>query len=251
MATNQPYSTDRTAYEGTAARTSYTYDIDNVVAPTDRVRWATVFAGIFTVIAALTVFAILGVALGLSSFDANNPNSFLAGAGIYGAVTGLIAFALGGFIAAHTAAVSGTGNGVLHGGMVWIVTTVLTVVLLGNGIGTLLNVAGDVATTTANIAAPVAAEVGSNLADDPSAQATVAAGATVAAPVVEGAIQDAQEQLENITPEEVNQATRDLSSAAWGALLVAGLTAAAALVGGVLGTRRFMTQDLTSKRTAA
>lgn len=245
MATNQTVS-DRTAYAGTAPRSRvYEYDIDTTVMPVDRIRWAAVLAGFVTVIAAMTVFTILGLALGLSTFDANQPNNFLAGAGIYGAITGLIAFALGGFMAARTAAVAGRGNGILHGGMVWIVTNAIVVLMLGNGIGTLLNLAGDAAQTAANIAAPVAAEVGAEIAQDPNLQATTSAGAEEAAEGVAGAVQEAQQQLENVTPQQVEQVTRDISPAAWWALLVAGLTAGAALIGGVSGSRRTLMQDMT------
>lgn len=248
MATNQPY-TDKTAYEATAPRSRvYEYDIDTTIMPVDRIRWAAVLAGLLTAIAAMTVFTILGIALGLSTFDANQPNNFLAGAGIYGAVTALLSFAFGGFMAARTAAVAGRDNGLLHGGMVWIATNALVVLLLGNGIGTLLNVAGDAATTAANVAGPIAAEVGGQIAQDPNLQATAVPGATQAAQGVEGAVQDAQQQLQNVTPSEVEQATRDLSPAAWWALLVAGLTAAAAIIGGVLGSRRPMMHDMTPAR---
>jgi hypothetical protein len=129
--------------------------------------------------------------------------------------------------------------------MVWIVTNALVVLLLGNGIGTLLNIAGDAASTAANIAGPIAGEVGSEIAQEPNLQATTAPGATQVAEGVEGAVQDAQQQLQNITPNEVEQVTRDLSPAAWWALLVAGLTAAAAIIGGVLGARRPMMHDMT------
>jgi hypothetical protein len=197
------------------------------------------------------VLTILGIALGLSTFDANQPNNFLAGAGIYGALTALISFALGGFMAARTAAVAGRGNGILHGGMVWIVTNALVVLMLGNGIGTLLNLAGDAAQTAANVAGPVAGAVGAEIAQDPNLQATTAAGAEGAAGGAESAVQDAQQQLQNVTPEQVEQATRDISPAAWWALLVAGLTAAAAIIGGLLGSRRTMMQDMTSTPAAA
>lgn len=251
MATNQAYK-DSTVYTGTPSpRTVYNYDADNFIFPSDRVRWAAVLAGLFTVIASMVVFAILGVALGLSSFDANQPNNFVAGAGIYGAITSLLSFALGGFIAARTAGVAGRGNGVLHGGMVWIVTTALMVVILGNGIGTLLNVAGDAATATASVAGPVAAEVSGNVAQNPALQATAATGATQVAPTAENAIQDAQQQLQSVTPEQINETVRDLSPAAWIALLIAGLTAAAAIIGGVLGSRRYMTQELTGNTPAS
>src|SRR5215216_1006055 len=90
-------TTVETSARPRAAREVY-YDVDatNVVTPVDRVRWASVLAGVFTVFATLAVLAVLGIALGLSTFDADNPRNFGIGAGIYGLVSALIAFLLGG-----------------------------------------------------------------------------------------------------------------------------------------------------------
>lgn len=241
-------SVDQTFRDRTPARTLTPrpvvneYDVNTTIMPTDRVRWASVLAGLFTVLAALVFFTVLGLALGLSSFDANNPRSFGIGAGIYGIASALIAFALGGFIAARTAAVTGTSNGVLQAGMVWIVTIALIVNFIGSGIGTLLNVAGGVTNTAINAASNVAGDAAEAVAENPALQATAVEGATQVAPALEataGAVgEQVQEQLDNVTPAQVEQAVQNVSPAAWWALAGLGVSAAAALLGGALGKRR-------------
>lgn len=218
------------------------YDMNTTIVPTDRVRWAAILAGLFTVLAALVFFTVLGLALGLSTFDANNPRNFGIGAGIYGIISALIAFALGGFIAARTAAVTGTGNGILQAIMVWVVTIALIVNFIGSGIGTLLNIAGGAANTAINAASNFAGNAADAVADNPQLQATAAQGATQAAPALEataGAVgNQVQEQIQNVTPEQVEQAVQDVSPAAWWAVVGLVVSALAAIVGGALGRRR-------------
>ncbi len=224
------------------------YDVNTTILPTDRVRWAAVLSGLFTVLAALVFFTVLGLALGLSTFDANNPRNFGIGAGIYGIASALIAFALGGFIAAKTAAVTGTSNGVLQAGMVWIVTIALIVNFIGSGVGTLLNVAGGVANTAVTAASNVAGDAADVVADNPEIQATVAQGATEAAPEVaataEALADQVQTQIQNVTPEQVEQAVQDVGPAAWWALAGLGVSALAAMLGGALGRRRNMLDNV-------
>jgi hypothetical protein len=231
----------------------------NVTAVIDRVRWASILAGLFTVLASLATFTVLGIAVGLSTFDANAADRFGIGAGVYGAVSAIIAFLLGGFIAARTGAVVGSGNGLLNGAMVWIVTVVLIVNFLGTGIGTLLGTVGSVATTAVNVASdaaavaatnPEAVEAVQNALPTPAGStqegdANVPADpATAIAPIVE----DVQQQLEQVTPQEVEDAARSASSAAWSALLALGLTALAAMLGGFLGMRSYPTDVAILKR---
>ena len=218
----------------------------SLTAPLDRVRWSSVLAGLFTTLASMIVFTVLGLAIGLSTFDAQNPGSFGIGAGIFGAVSAIISFALGGYVAARTTAVAGSGNGTLNGAMVWIVAIPLIVNMLGAGIGSLLGTATDVATTAAvtaaEVAAPVVQEAAEDVAANPAAQATVAEGVEAVATQAQGAAADIQEQVENISPQDVENAARNVSGAAWGTLLALGLTLAAAAFGGLLGTRRFPTE---------
>lgn len=242
-----------------------------VSTPLDRVRWTSVIAGFFTVLATIIVLTVLGAAIGLSTIDANNPDGFALGASIYSAIIALIAFLAGGYMAARTAAVSGSSNGILNGGMVWIITIPILVFVLGNGIGSLLGTAVDLttkaATVGAAVVAPAVGEVAGEVAANPAGAATVVAGAvdsagaatavagangalaeaTAEAGDVVGAVQDqaqsavatVQTQIDDITPAQVERTAQDASGIAWVTLLALGLSAAAAIGGGYAGARSY------------
>jgi hypothetical protein len=252
-------------WESRAGDSTYV-DVDAVVTPTDRVRWAAVLAGLFAVLATLVVLTVLGLAIGLSTYDAQNTNAFNIGAGLWGAISALIAFFLGGMLAGRSSALPGHNSGVLNGAMVWIVAIPLIINILGSGIGTLLGIAGDVATTAANVAGPVAGQVveeagpAINEAVDEAADAAAgeaAAGGETAQTDVEAAAEDAvagaQGAVENlqqqVTPQRIEDVAQDASGAAWGALLALGLSAAAAILGGFLGARTY-DYDPTVRRPA-
>lgn len=257
---SDPY-VQRTA--ATGAVTSRTpdvyYDVDatNVVTPTDRVRWASVLAGIFTTLASLIVFTVLGIAIGAAAFDPNEPSNLGLGTGIYSIITGILSFLFGGFVAARSAAVAGRNNGLLNGAMVWIVTTVLVLNMLGAGLGTLIGattsaaadaaaeVAGQVANqavTGATGAAAVgstgagAADAGTTGADTTGTAGGDTTGATVGDQAAAAANQ-IQNQVANVPDAQVEQAADTVSRGAWMALLAMGLTAGAAILGGVMGAR--------------
>jgi hypothetical protein len=90
--------------------------------------------------------------------------------------------------------------------------------------------------------------VADDVAANPQAQATVQAGAEDAASGVQGAVTSAQEQLDNLTPAQVEQAAQNASRAAWSALLALGLSAFAAIAGGLAGTRTMPTDIVTIRR---
>lgn len=228
-----------------AAAREVHYDVDNttVITPKDRVRWASVLAGLFTAMAALIFLAVLGIAIGLQSYDASNPaQNFGIGTGIYTIISGLIAFFLGGFIAAKTAAVGGRSNGLLNGAMVWIVTIVLIVNFLGTGIGTLLgttlNTVGDIAGAAIQVAPEVASEVQDAAESAGVDTAAVQATAVDAGEAVATQAASTVQQIEQaVTPANIERVAEDVADAAWMVLVALGLTAAAAILGGVLGAR--------------
>jgi hypothetical protein len=233
---------DQSPVTRTVTRDRETGIVDTIAysAPLDRVRWASVLAGLFTVLASLATFALLGIATSLSTFDAQQAQNFGAGAGLYGAIAALVSFGLGGFIAGRTAAVAGQGNALLNGAMVWIVTVVVVVNILGSGIGTLIGTAGNVATAALGAAAEVAAPLvddAANAAANPAVQPTAEAGAEAIATQAGAAAQDLQAQVAQIDAQDVEQIARDASVTAWRVLAVFGLTALAALLGGMAGTR--------------
>ena len=130
----QTYRTNDVPPTATNVDSRVDYPDVSVVSAMDRIRWSSILAGLFTVLASLTILTVFGIALGLSTFDANQPQNFGIGAGVYGIISALIAFGLGGYMAARTTAVAGRGNAILNGAMVWIVTIPLIVNLLGSGV---------------------------------------------------------------------------------------------------------------------
>jgi hypothetical protein len=232
---------------GKATTTRDTHDDAIAVErPRDLVRWGPVIAGLFAALATLATLTVLGLAIGLSSYNAGDQaSSFGIGAGVWGAISALIAFGVGGWLAARTAATRGTGSGILNGAMVWFVAVPLLVYLLGSGIGALARTAGSVAGTAASAAAPIAGQTAGAAANDPALQATAAAGAQGAGQAVQATAQAITDQ---VTPQRVESAANTAGTAAWGTLLSLGLAAAAAIAGGYLGARR---QPTTVRRAAA
>lgn len=217
----------------TTGRRDDTHDDDIIIdGGKDQVRWGPIIAGIFTALATLITLSVLGLAIGLSSFDAGDAAStFGIGAGIWGAISALIAFFLGGYMAARAAAMRGFGSGILQGAMVWLVAIPLLVYLLGSGIGATLRTAGGVVGTAAEVAAPVAGAA----TDNPALQATAQAQAQGLGQAVQATASALGDQ---VTPGRVEQAANSAGQAAWGVLLSLGLGAAASILGGHLGARR-------------
>ncbi|MCC7207993.1 MAG: hypothetical protein IT323_11850 [Anaerolineae bacterium] len=205
-----------------------------VVTPVDRVRWAAILAGLFTAISILLTLTVLGLAIGLASWDPNTPASAIGiGAGVWGLVTSLIAFGIGGFVAGRTSALPGRDTGFVNGGMVWTVAIPLLIWLLGSGVGTLLNVASNVA--DAGVAAIVDSPGAVATAIAPATDGTGDAGVAGDTGATGGAAQ--VNPANPVTAQEADQAANNASSTAWGTLLWMGLGFAAAALGGAAGAR--------------
>jgi len=189
---------------------------NRVEAPIDRVRWGAILAGLFAALSTLALLSLFGLAIGASTFDANDRvQNYGLGAGIWGGVSALLAFLLGGWVAAKTAAVRGERNGLLNGAMVWAVAVPLLLYLLTSGAGSLLGTAANAGAQAAGVAAATAAGQGI----DPAASA-------------QQSVQGLQNQVSAQDAEQIADTT---ARTAWGTLgsLLMGLGAAA--MGGYLG----------------
>ena len=186
----------------------------------DRVRWGPIWAGLFTALTTMIILSLLGVAIGLTAVDARQaaaqggpPPGVGIGAAIWGALSAIVAFLLGGWVAGWTAAVFDRKWGALNGALVFVVAVPATLLLAGLGLGTLLGALGSFAGAL-NI--------------DPSQ--------------VQGALQGAanqgQQAAAQTQPADVGQAAQAARTSAWGTLigLLVGLGASA--LGGLFGTRR-------------
>jgi hypothetical protein len=220
-------------------RTADSYDNSDsdvvVERPKDLVRWGPVIAGLFAALATLATLTVLGLAIGLSAYDPGDPaNNFGIGAGVWGAISALISFFVGGWMAGRSSALRGTKSGILNGAMVWFVAIPLLLYLLGSGIGAVVRTAGNVAGTAAQAAGAAAGAAAGQAADNPAAQATAQAGA---ANLGQAAQATAQALGDQVTPGQVEQVADTARNAAWGTLLSLGLAAAAAVAGGYAGAR--------------
>jgi hypothetical protein len=214
---------------GKTAPLTNTRDIElSVATPTDRVRWSSILAGLFTALSTGILLSLAALAFGLNQFDpTSTARSFGLGAGIVGAVIWLVAFGVGGYVAARTAAVAGRNNGIFNGLMVSLVGIPLLVWGLSSVVGGLLGTAGSVAGTAAQAIAPAAGQV----AGDPAVQQQ----AQDAGQQAQQLQQQAQQQLQQVDPEQVADTARNT---ALGALLPLALGVAAAGTGGALGARK-------------
>ena len=120
-------------------------DIVNVGnGPRDRVRWGPIWAGLVTAIAIFLLLSAAAVAVGAQvvSTRAGADEAGLAG-GIVSAVIALLAFLVGGYVAARTAGVIGRGYGALNGFLVWALGIVIVLALAAFGLGSLFGASGD------------------------------------------------------------------------------------------------------------
>ena len=112
--------------------------------PLDRVRWGAVWAGLVTAIAGFLLLSAAAVAVGAQvvSGPADADDAGMVG-GIVSAILALLAFFVGGYIAARTSGVVGRGYGALNGFLVWGLGIVVVLALAAFGLGSLFGASGD------------------------------------------------------------------------------------------------------------
>lgn len=189
----------------TTADVEEDYHVDTVAGiPKDLVRWGPIWAGLFTALSTLILLSVLGLAIGLSTYDATYPaQGFGLGTGIWGIISTLLAFGVGGWLSAYTASVGGRSNGILNGSMVWLVAIPLILFLLGSGLSALLGTA-----------------------------ITAAAQTGLPQTIPPGQLTPGQ-----ITPQEAQAAAEAAADRAWWTLVALVLGLLAAALGGLLGAR--------------
>ena len=214
-------------------------DVDLEVPIRDRVRWAAIIAGVVTAFAVLLFLTTIGIALGLSALGGDNDTSgWGTTAGIYGAITLLLAFFVGGWVAARAAAPSPESNGVFNGFLtgaaillllLWLATTAVT-----GALGFFAGTVTDIATAASNVAPAVTDAV------DPNQVGEVAPAVEEAAEDPDAAVTEVTEQVEEVIPEDpgavaAEVASEDVAPAAWGTAIAMLLAVVASTLGGLVG----------------
>jgi MFS family permease len=154
----------------------------------------------------MLILSLLGLAIGLTTVNAGDaaasgtlPDNSGTATAIWGALSAIISFFLGGFVAGRTASVFSRGWGSLNGAMVFLIGVPLMLWLASQGLGAMMGsfsaFAGDIAN-------------------------------------------NAQNTAQNTSPVEVARTAEQVRNGAWGSLLAALLGLGAATLGGSMGTRR-------------
>lgn len=186
-----------------------------------------VVAGVFTVLATLILLGEIGMALGLSVYDAGDRAApYAIGAGIWGLISAVLSFLLGGYVAARLGRPAPGRAGAMHGGLVWAVC----VPVIGF-VAAILSISMVTAAGVSTIAAVQA---------DPAAAAEAAA--TVRARTGEPALAAGQVRPA-LDPRlsagtKVESAAKAAGAVGWGAVAGLVLCLGAAGFGGALGASR-------------
>lgn len=182
----------------------------------DRVRWGPVVAGLLTALTSLLILSLLGAAIGLSAMNAGTaaaqggvPADAGRNTAIWGAIAGILAFLIGGFVAGRAAAVVDRGWGALNGALVFLLAVPIVLWLAGQGLGAALGTLG-----------------------------SMAGGFRIDPAQVQGAAAQAGQAAQNAQPIDVARAAANARNTAWGTLLGILVALAASALGGAAGTRR-------------
>jgi hypothetical protein len=105
-----------------------------------RVRWGGVTSGFAMAVGTLLLLTALGLAIGISAIgdprtaDSQTASGLGIGASVWGAVTLLIAYFLGGLVSTRVTDRPDRGGAFLHGALVWTLASVFLIWLLSQGI---------------------------------------------------------------------------------------------------------------------
>ena len=183
----------------------------DTVAAKNRVQWGPIIAGVLTAIATLLILTVLGVAIGSSALEPRDVGQGVGtGAAVYGGISAILAFLLGGYVAAKTAAVGGMGSGMINGLMVGAAILAIVLYLTGAGVSSIVGTLGSNIGDLTDIAQQQGVST-----TDPGAQV--------------------EDQASQIDPQDAFNAVKD---SAWGTLIGLVLPLLAAGAGGMLGHNR-------------
>ena len=200
----------------------------------DRIRWGPIVAGVVTAFGVLLFLTVLGIALGVSALGGDeNAKTWGTAAGIWGGLSLLIAFFVGGWLAARAAATLSESDGPLNGFvtgaatlllLLWLATTALTGAL-GFFASTVSNIAGAAAP-----AAMVAADQGAVPPQTQTAVDQAAQDPSAAVPP----------QVEQTAQQAADTASKAAGPGAWGTTIAIILAVGAATLGGMVGRNERM-----------
>ncbi|WNG44929.1 hypothetical protein F0U60_13100 [Archangium minus] len=123
-----------------ATATQQKAGVELLAGPPVRVSWGSIFAGAVTALGLWILLYALGLALGLSSINPQDTGSARSSGiftGIWSIISPLIALFVGGVVAGRGSGAQTKSSGGMHGLVMWGLTTLVGLWLLGNLVSTL------------------------------------------------------------------------------------------------------------------
>lgn len=121
----------------------------------ERVSWGAILGGLTVALGAWILLSVLGLAVGLSSVDPNHPatlKSATMATGIWSLVTPVLALLAGGLVAARTAGIVRRPTAAIHGLVLWSLSTVASIALVGSLVRGVVSAATGLGSTGAGAA---------------------------------------------------------------------------------------------------
>ncbi|MFL5348070.1 MAG: hypothetical protein ACJ8AT_25035 [Hyalangium sp.] len=176
-----------------------------------KLSWGAIFGGTFVALGVWILLYALGLALGLSSVDPSNPGSAKSagiGTGIWSLIVPLIALFAGGLVASRTAGVVDKMGGALHGAVLWGLTTLVGVVVMGMVISSLMGAVFNVGKTAVGAAGSAISGVASQTGNVGNAAKSFGLDANDALAPVNKRLR--QEGKPTITADQLQATTKDV-----------------------------------------
>ncbi|HEY3111929.1 MAG TPA: hypothetical protein VGL23_24460, partial [Chloroflexota bacterium] len=105
-----------------------------------RMHWGPIVAGLLAALTAMTLLGLLGAAIGLTALTAAQgaPPDTGRNAAVWGGISTLLSFLLGGYVASRTAGLLDRGWGAWHGVLVFMLAVPVLLWLASQGLGALV-----------------------------------------------------------------------------------------------------------------
>lgn len=113
----------------------------------NRISWASIFAGLVIALALQILLSLLGIGVGLSTVDpvneAHAASGLGTGAAIWFAISAIVSMFVGGLVGARSSN-SLPNDGILHGLLVWALTTLMMFYLVTTAVGRVVSGVGSI-----------------------------------------------------------------------------------------------------------
>jgi hypothetical protein len=123
--------------------------------------WSAILAGVAVAVGVWLVLHTLGIGIGLTAIDPDNPSTLRAigiGTGVWSAIAPILALFIGGLVAGRMAPTINTANAAIHGAVVWALSGIAALLLLSMAVGSMVQGA---ASTGAVVARGAVVTIGS------------------------------------------------------------------------------------------